>query len=272
MPPRATPSASAPAPLDRRAHLGERLHRRTLDGDDPVARPQPRLLGRHPRDEFADAGREGRLGVEHVGIQHLVARHRDRQRQLRVPAPHDERNGPPAGKGRRHRDVVPRLDGASVDGEDAVAFLQTALLRRSARRHGAHDGRRLAEARPGREGQQEREHDGEDDVAEGPREGDDDALPRADFLERGALLRAALQGVRPLGVELRQGHVAAEGNRGDAVLHAADGLLPEGGAEPDRETVHAQAEDAGREEVAELVDEDREREEEDTRDNGEDSG
>jgi hypothetical protein len=116
-------------------------------------------------------------------------------------------------------------------------------------------------------GDQEEQEERQDEVEDRPGDGDEDALPAGlggEVVGRGSGreggLGSGLQG-SPVAAELA-GHldVAAEGEDGDAIVGIAVAEAEDAGSEADGEGFHADAAELGDDEVAELVDENEEAE------------
>ena len=273
------------------SELDRVVERLAVDGKDAVAGLQAGLRGRRIRGRLADDDLGAGLQAGHadlvsgLGVQ-LDAGRLDDELEFLAVALDLEGGGRVALRvlavAEHHRlgDLVEVRDRVVVDGEDLVAGAQAGLVGRTRDRVAEAEFREVAGAgdellgdvaddggggtfgdRHAGEPEDEREHEGEDDVEDRAHDRDDHLVGVGDLRELLGLLAAGALDAFHLG-ELGQGDVAAERDDRDAVVDAVlAGPAEEARAEADREALDLQAALTGGEEVAELVDEDRAAEE-----------
>src|SRR5687767_2114451 len=262
-------------PARHRAHEGrEHLFRSASDllardGQDHVARLQARGLRRRAGDDHRDARPHGAAEVrQQPDVAEVVfrARLRDDVELGPRPAPIDldakllARVHP-----EDELDVAPARRLLPVHRDDAVARSE-ARGRAGGFRLDDLDDRRLELVRGNADADREHrrvEEDREEEVHEGAGEQDERSLPA--LPDRGGRLRRAFRHRGLVGAEPDDPHVSAERDRRDAVVGSLPLLSEEPLSEPDREDLDGKAERLCEDEVAELVEDDEDREHQEER-------
>jgi len=241
-------------------------YRRLIHRQNHVLHPKPALRGRRTGDHLVHlAARLGKDAGKNTQAQRIVGFERDGQIAARAVTHHTE--GRRAGAARQlplHLKVGPRRHLAPVDAVDAVAGTQPRRPSRRLLRH--HTDARIHRAGPhawhpsDQESQRHRQHH----IAERPRYRDNDPPPRRNVGQFARRRTAAALHLFHAGrVKLRQRHIPAERNAADLILHAIDGAFPERRPETDRKGIHLQTQPARGQKMAELVDKNRQAEQQD---------